>query len=62
MFGAGIPPAVPAVAENGPEGLVVLGILVLVAACVAIVMLIRRRGESAKVTKLVQRPQGQKAA
>jgi hypothetical protein len=62
MFGAGIPPAVPAVAENGLEGLVVLGILVLAAACVAIVMLIRRRGESAKVTKLVQRPQDRKAA
>jgi hypothetical protein len=29
MFGAGIPPAVPAVAGNGPEGLVVLGILVV---------------------------------
>lgn len=62
MFGAGIPPAVPVVAENGPEALVVLGILGLLAACVAVVTLIRRRGESAKVTRLVQRPHGQKAA
>jgi hypothetical protein len=62
MFGAGIPPAVPDVAGNGPEGLVVLGILVLVTACVAIAVLIRRRGERAKVTELVQRPEGRIAA
>jgi hypothetical protein len=62
MFGAGIPPAVPAVAENGPEALVVLGILGLVAACVVIVTLFRRRSERATVTTLEQRPQGRKAA
>lgn len=60
MFGAGIPPAVPAVAGNGPERVVVLGILVLVTACLTIAMLIRRRGERAKVTRLVQRPEAGK--
>ena len=62
MFGAGIPPAVPEVAGSGPEGLVVLGILVLVTACVAIAVLIRRRGKRAKVTRLVQHQEGRKAA
>lgn len=62
MFGAGIPPAVPDVAGNGPEGLIVLSILVLVAACAAIAVLIHRRGERAKVTTLALRPEERKAA